>query len=422
MQWRAPAGTLAATALDMVRGALAAVEPGLLTRRALDPLPPPAGPWHLVAVGKGAVAMALAAETWGAAAPLAGGIVVCHHTGPLHPATRTVEGDHPLPGAASAQASAALAAVIAGIAPGEQVCVLLSGGASSLIAEPVAGMTPDELAATVAQLLGAGVPIATINALRQRLLRWGGGRMRAALEARGAIPLTLALSDVPSDDPRLIGSGPMSRIVPSSADASPMEEALSALEPPLRARLGALRSAGALDLPEIAEAPVTIVGSNTTAVDAARRHAREAGWRAVPPAHPLEGEAAPAGIALARQLMALPAGGRSVIVVGGETVVTLGPAHGRGGRSQELALAAALELSGADGVALLAMGTDGRDGPGTAAGALVTGNTVAPAGRAMATEALRRHDSGAWLEQAGALVTTGPTGTNVMDLVIALRH
>lgn len=163
-----------------------------------------------------------------------------------------------------------------------------------------------------------------------------------------------------------------------------------------------------------------IAASNADALEAAASVARDAGWQAETRPGALTGEASTAGRSIATELAALPQGTRRCIILGGETTVTLdSESAGSGGRSQELALAAARELDGESRVMLLAAGTDGRDGPTDAAGALVDGNTWSRISDG--DGALKRHDSHWALDEARALIRTGATGTNVMDLVVALR-
>jgi glycerate-2-kinase len=243
---------------------------------------------------------------------------------------------------------------------------------------------------------------------------------------------TFCISDVPGDAPRDIGSGPC------DADPSTAQEIRAILD---EARLwdllpGGARSiiewteAGALpetpkpDRPEFAGPPSVVVASNQTAVRAAASAARAMGYdTSIEPAV-LTGDAAEAGRRLGATLAARRDPGAHAIIWGGETTVRLGADAGTGGRCQELALAAALELAErrADRAVLLAAGTDGRDGPTDAAGALISAGTVA-AIRAAGLDparAVSRHDAYPVLDAVEALVRTGPTGTNVMDLVVGL--
>lgn len=334
--------------------------------------------------------MARAASAWLARRGLgvAGG-VVAHagdDPGPAVPDGLTrVAGDHPIPGRRSALAAEAVGEAAGRVAPGEEVIVLVSGGTSSLIAAPAPDAGAPDLAALFGTLLGSGADIRAVNAARRGALCWGGGRLAQALGE--AAVRCVVLSDVPSGGAHDVGSGPC-------------------------------------DHPRV---PTVVAADNRTAVLAAVDAARALGWDAVAACEELRGEAAACGRRLGGRLVGLAATGPAdrtrCLVWGGETTVRLTAAAGRGGRSQELALAAAEALAaagGGDRVTLLAAGTDGRDGPTDAAGAVVGGRSwaaIAAAGLDPAVH-LARHDAYPALEAIGALLRTGPTGTNVADLAI----
>jgi glycerate-2-kinase len=421
---------------SIFRAALRAVDPGPATQRALRFAAIPNGSrLYIIATGKAAPAMAAAAVEQARAIGVepAGGLVVSHTESPSpHPAIESITGDHPVPGARSARASVRLEEVVRQVRPQDVVWVLLSGGTSSLIGAPHSTLTPGELAELQELLLGSGLPIGKLNIIRKRFSRWGAGRLAQALEP--ARVRFLAISDVPDDDIAAIGSGPLSPDPATIDDVkSLLQEAGLWGKVPRSVREVATRAADAIETPKPGD-PVfdnvtgEVIASNSKAVEAALVHAHALGYDAHRAATPLTGEAADAGVALARELIA--AAGRAdpmplCLVQGGETVVTLGDVEPNvmGGRAQELALAAAEVLAGASGsLVLLAAGTDGRDGPTDAAGALVTPATwslIRSAGRDP-TRDLARHDAYRALDAAGALVRTGPTGTNVMDLVIML--
>jgi hydroxypyruvate reductase len=403
-------------ALHCMRAAIERADPVAATEHVLDGRQASSRTW-ILALGKAANGMSLGAVRWLKLHGFepAGGIVISHvEASAPHPALVPVTGDHPVPGEASLRAAGALGLTVAEMRPRDSAIVLLSGGASSLVAAPVESLEQDDLATLTRALLASGAPIDVINTIRRRVLRWAGGRLAAALSP--AAVTAIAISDVPGDDPRVIGSGPVTGW--QQQDES-FGEALAVLPAGARGPLERAWRAGLLDLPRGQYREVLIAASNPDAVEAAAHVARQTGWKTETRPGSLKGEASVAGRSLAGELRALPRGTPRCIIVGGETTVTLGTGSGTGGRSQELALAAARELSGEPGVMLLAAGTDGRDGPTDAAGALVDGNTWSriPDGDG----ALERHDSHAALAAAGALVRTGATGTNVMDLVIALR-
>lgn len=411
--------------------AVAGAQPGPAVAAALQdvPLPGPDGGVHLLAVGKGAHAMAAAAVAALAARGVtpAGGLVVAHHPAPAPaPELAVVVGDHPVPGAGSRRAADALGDAAALVRPTDLAVVLLSGGASSLVAQALPPLAADDVAELSRVLLGAGVPIDVTNAARKRVTRWGAGRLAAALAP--ARTLCLAVSDVPGDDPAVIGSGPCTGDPWTAAALRAALDArgvLAPLPPAVRAYLHDDRPERETPKPgdpRLAHVAVRVIRTNADACRAAAHAARARGLHAQLVGPPLAGEARACATELVAALRASPPG--TCLVWGGEPVVTLAgaPPDARGGRMQELALAAAALLDGRDDVALLAAGTDGRDGPTDAAGAVVDGRTwqaIRAAGRDPSTDlaAHRAHDA---LDAAGALLRTGPTGTNVADVVVAV--
>jgi glycerate 2-kinase len=367
----------------------------------------------------------------------AGGVVVGPGAGPSpNAALEYVQGDHPEPGTGSHRAADAVEKAVGRTPDQAEVWVLLSGGTSSLIAAPEPGLSPADLTSLYRLLLGSGLDIQAMNQIRKRFSRWGGGKLaRALAPARVRV---YVVSDVIGDDLSAIGSGPC---VPDPSTALEVRQQLEQAglwrRIPVTAR-SLVISTEAGSLPETpkpgdaAFARVTseVIASNRLALEAAARRAGELGLRATVVAAPIAGEASAVGAELARRL----AGSRSTggdsakpscLIWGGETTVTLGDSPGSGGRCQELALAAARVLDGTpDNVALLAAGTDGRDGPTDAAGAVVNGETwqaVISAGRDPLRD-LAEHNAYPALDAAGALLRPGLTGTNVMDVVIGLHN
>ncbi|HVP30569.1 MAG TPA: DUF4147 domain-containing protein [Myxococcota bacterium] len=383
-----------------------------------------------LAAGKAACAMAQALEER-AGPRLARGLAVTKdgHALPLR-RFRVREASHPVPDARSAAAGCEALALAASTREDEVFVVLLSGGASALLSTPPEGVSVADLARTNAALLGSGAAIGELNAVRKHLSQISGGRLAVAAPA-GRIFL-LAISDVPGDALDVIGSGPCTADPSTFADALAVLRRHGLADPGvLPARVIARLEAGVAGAGEETPKPgdrrlervrSAVLARNADAVEAARDAARARGLEARVAVRGLAGEARIAGERLAALGDALrPADAPRVLVAGGETTVTL-EGTGRGGRNQELALAAALRLAGRDRVALLAAGTDGSDGPTDAAGAYVDGGTVsrgAAAGQD-AEVALRRHDSHGFFAAEGGLFRTGPTHTNVMDL--ALLH
>jgi len=418
-----------------------AVDPGPAVALHLAKLDRARGRRWILALGKAALPMARAAvetlASWGQEP--AGGVIVApaSETAP-HPHLGVVCGDHPEPGAGSLAAAEALGQATRRIAAGDEVWVLLSGGASSLLAAPVAGLTPADLTGLYRLLLGSGLDITAMNRIRKRFSRWGGGRLAAALAP--ARVRVFVVSDVIGDDLASIASGPC---VPDPTTAADVRRLLE--EAALWDRLpdAARRLVLATESGETAETPkpgdqafarvtLELIASNRLALEAAARRAAELGLVPEVTETPLAGEAWATGASVAaillqhcgRRDIPQPAAPTRCFIWGGETTVTLGEATpGLGGRCQELALAAARSLDGTPpGVALLAAGTDGRDGPTDAAGAIVDGGTwhaAQAAGRDPARD-LAAHDAYRSLEAAGALLKVGLTGTNVMDVVIGV--
>jgi len=427
--------TLRAHALALFRAAVAAVEPGQGLTHALLRAPPPADRVWILALGKAGPAMAGAACRHLALldVPLAGGVVVSTEPGdPPHPRLRSLAGDHPLPGVRSAVAADALGEVAQAVVAHDEVWLLLSGGTSSLVGAPAEGVTATDYRSLHQRLVRAGLPIELLNRVRKRFSRWGAGRLAAALRSERV--RVFALSDVPGDDPETIGSGPCE---PDRSTATEVREILvrCGLLPdlPLSAAtyLEAVLRGEAAETPKpedpcFARRTTVVIGSNAVARTAAEAEGVALGYAVSAAVAPLAGEAQAAGERIAGELAAArrAAPGPRCLLWGGETTVALGPHPGRGGRCQELALAAAgpLRDTGGRPWVLLAAGTDGRDGPTDAAGALVDGETwtrIRGAGLDPAA-ALEGHDAYPALAAAGALLRTGPTGTNVMDLVVAL--
>jgi hydroxypyruvate reductase len=321
-----------------------------------------------------------------------------------------IEAGHPVPDANSLQAGERLLAFLAA-ADNRPFLFLISGGASSLVEAPVTGVDLDFIARSNRWLLASGLDIVQMNLIRKGLSRIKGGGLLAHLGGRQVH--ALAISDVPGDRPSAIGSG---LLVPEVE----LARQLAAISMPewLRERLEA--GLAQREAPPPSVPTLQIVANLQLAKGAAAVRARELGYEVHLQAPFLDGEAAEAGRRLAKRVLAGPPG---ISIWGGETTVELPPQPGRGGRNQHLALAAATLLVGNESCYLLAAGTDGTDGPTEDAGALVDGQTLQ---RGMqegldAGSCLAAADAGRFLEASGDLLTTGPTGTNVMDLVIGLK-
>ena len=380
----------------------------------------------VLAAGKAAAAMATAVEAVAADQIVAGLAVTKDGHGRALARVAVRESSHPVPDARCEAAAREMLALASATRPDDVLLVLLSGGASSLLACPQPGITLEEIAATTAAMLSAGAGIRELNTVRKHLVEVAGGRLARAAHARRIE--VLVVSDVLGDPLDVIGSGPCTPDPSTFADALAVLAA-RALQGRIPPRVLVHLQAGARGEreespkpgdPHCARVRATLVASIGDAMRAAEAAAREHGMRPIPVSANLQGEARVAGrrlAALARSLA--PAKGPTCLLVGGETTVTVRGA-GRGGRSQELALAAAIEMAGCDDAVLLAAGTDGSDGPTDAAGAFADGATVArAASRGIdAANALADNDAYGFFAHEGGLFRTGPTGTNVMDLVL----
>ncbi|MGH0034830.1 MAG: glycerate kinase type-2 family protein [Myxococcota bacterium] len=417
------------TLLACWRSALDAVGAGSALERSLESDPPDPGAdsggvW-LLALGKASVPMARAAEAR-AGARLRDGLVVTkdgHGGGGLR--SPVLEASHPVPDARSERAGRAALARAGAVAPDGRLWVLLSGGASSLLTRPLPGLTLDDVARTTRRLLEAGADIDELNTVRKHLTAVSGGRLA---RAAGGRPIDVrVVSDVPGDRLDLIASGPCAPDPSRFADARAVLAARGADElwpEAVRAHLEAGARGEREESPKpgdpvFARVRHTIVASNADARAAALAEARRRGLAAVDLGECLEGEARDAARELVRQARARRRAEPLVAVAGGETTVTV-LGDGLGGRSQELALAAALELNGEDGIGVLAVGTDGTDGPTDAAGAYADPGSAQRGRRAGVdpVKSLERNDAYGFFDREGGIVRSGPTGTNVMDLVL----
>jgi glycerate 2-kinase len=321
-----------------------------------------------------------------------------------------MEAGHPVPDESSLLAGRALLEFITALPGDAQVLFLISGGASSLVEVLPPGMGLEDLQRVNRWLLASAWDIHRMNALRKRLSCIKGGRLAAYLQGRHV--LQLMISDVPCDRPADIGSG----LLVAEEDSWIYD---TVLPPWLRDLLKNSPSAPP-DLSCFARIETHIVATLDQALAAAAQAAEKLDYATQVHSERLCGDAAAAGRRLAAELLDGPA---SVHIWGGETSVELPANPGRGGRNQQLALAAAEVLAGHDKVWLLAAGTDGSDGPGEDAGAVIDGGTLARGelDGLNAAACLHRADAGSFFEASGDLISTGPTGTNVMDLVIGLK-
>jgi glycerate 2-kinase len=438
-------GQSSADAREILAQALTAVEPEAAVRNNLvvngasiragqfEWRRPGNGRVLLLGAGKAAGPMARTAESLLAAFAPHGLVVTKYgHSVPLCNID-LIEAGHPLPDENGQRAAEILLEQARNAGAGDLVICLISGGGSALLPAPVAGVTlADKLRATDL-LLRAGADIHELNTLRKHLSRIkGGGLARAAAPAT---LLTLAISDVIGNQPDVIASGPTVPDPTTFADAMAVVKHYG-LETVMPDSVWRYLELGAAT-PELetwktaggtAGSHYQVIASIDQAARAASAAANNRGYRSEILSTTQSGEARDVAVELAavarqRQRQLGTTGQPVCLITGGETTVNV-KGNGLGGRNQELALAAALALAGSRGITLLAAGTDGTDGPTDAAGAIVDGETLTR-GEIMglsATDHLNNNDSYHYLQQLNALVMTGPTRTNVMDLTLLLIH
>lgn len=365
--------------------AIAAADPACCLPAFVPPLPK--GRTIVIGAGKAAAAMARAVEQhW--SGPIEGFVVTRHGYGLPCERIEVVEAAHPVPDAASVAAAERALALVSGLSEDDLVLALISGGGSSLLSLPAPGVTLAEKQAVTRELLKSGASIREINETRKRLSAIKGGKLAAA--AMPARVVTLAISDVPGDDPSVIASGPT--VPPPSAD------------PFLLTRCR-----------------TQVIATGVGSLLAAAEVARAAGVTPLILGDRIEGEArevakALAGVAISCAEHGLPVKPPCVLLSGGETTVTV-RGSGRGGRNTEFLLALALALDGHPRVSAIACDTDGIDGTEENAGAILKPGTLARAAAAGldARAHLANNDAYAFFDALGDLVVTGPTRTNVND-------
>jgi glycerate 2-kinase len=427
-------GEARAAARELLRAlfdaALAAADPARAVAAHLPPLA--LGRTVVVGAGKAAAAMARAFEArW--TGPLAGLVVTRRGHAVRCDRIAVVEADHPVPDAAGEAAARRILALTQGLGPPDQLVCLISGGASALLALPAPGLTLADKQAVTRALLRSGATIGEVNCVRKHLSAIKGGRLAAA--ASPAQILTLAISDVPGDDPAVIGSGPTVPDPTTFADARAVLARCGIAEP---AAVIAHLATAADETPKPGDAVFdrtrfALIASPQQALAAAARTALDRGITPIVLSDRIEGEAR--DVAAVHAAIALQVAAREfrvgrdivpppvVLLSGGETSVTVRGA-GRGGRNCEFLLGLAAALRGAPGIAALACDTDGIDGTEDNAGAIVYPDTVARAAASGVAidSALAHNDGYGFFAALGDLVVTGPTLTNVNDFRAILIH
>jgi glycerate 2-kinase len=414
--------------------AVAAALPSAASIAPFLPVPPP-GRTLVLGAGKAGGAMAAAVESaWPAVAPMSGLVVTrydyvppafAHLRRQRRARIEVVEAAHPVPDAAGRRAAERIAALAHGLSKDDLVLCLISGGASSLLALPAAGVTLEQKRAINRALLQSGAAIDEMNCVRKHLSAIKGGRL-AAMCAPARV-VTLLVSDVPGDSPATIGSGPTIADPTRCADALAVLDRY-AIDVPAAIRTHLLR--GDFETPKPDDRRfegnlVQLIATPQQSLDAAAALARAAGVEAHILSDQIEGESREVGkvhAALARQVghRGQPFTRPCVVLSGGETTVTVRPAAGppgRGGRATEFLLGCAIALQGEPRIHVLAADTDGIDGSEDNAGAIVAPDTLqrATAAGLKPRDFLERNDAYRFFEALGDLVVTGPTFTNVND-------
>jgi glycerate 2-kinase len=387
---------------------------------------------YVVGAGKATARMALAVEAL-LGERIAGGIIIVKrgHRVPLRK-IEVVDAGHPIPDQAGVDATESIIGLLRRTQKTDLILCLVSGGASALLSCPVVGLSLQDKQQTTQALLNCGARIQEVNAIRKHISRVKGGRL--AELAYPSTVLSLILSDVIDDSMDNIGSGP------TAPDSSTFADCLSIIDRyrvrgmiPVAVRSILKKGAAGeiVDTPKAGD-PIfqkvqnLLIGNNQLALVAAKEKAEALGYNTLVLSGSIEGEARKVAIdhvVMARDVLSSfsPIRPPACIISGGETTVAIQGA-GLGGRNQEFAMAAAIEIDGLEGVVVLSGGTDGTDGPTDAAGGIVDGTTVQRA-RDKGLDArsyLERNDSYPFLKTVGDLLITGPTLTNVMDLRLVL--
>lgn len=413
--------------IDLLRrafgDAVAAAHPGAALRGRLPAAP--RGRLVVVGAGKAAAVMAAAVEAaYPAEVDVRGLVVTRRGQGALGSGRIEVaEASHPLPDEAAAATTERMLALVDAAGADDHVLVLVSGGGSALLGAP-AGLSLAGLRQVADALLRSGADVREMNVVRRRLGKAAGGRLAA--RAWPAPVTALVVSDVVGDDPADVASGPTTPDPTHDADAVRVLDRYAIDAPEARARLaaGAVDPAPPADDPRWRTVRTEIVASARAALDAAAARLRAAGWPTFVLADDVEGEASAAGAWHAAVVRNLLAGRGAVappcaLVSGGETTVTV-RGNGRGGRNTEFALGLALGLPDGAPVWALVADSDGIDGRGDHAGALLMPSVWQRWDRGRARAALACNDSAGFLDEVGSLLVTGPTGTNVNDVRLVL--
>ena len=415
--------------LKMFEAAVSAAHPATCVPPHL-PAVPEGGRIIIVGAGKAAAAMAQATErhykALGQADRISGFVTTRHGYGLPTEIIEVVEAGHPVPDQMSIDTAQRALQLVASAGPKDLVLALMSGGASALWSAPAAGISFNAKQALTKQLLRSGARITEMNCIRKHLSAIKGGKLAAA--AGGSGLLTLAISDIPGDDPAAIGSGPTIGDPTTLAEA---REVIARYKIDASDEIKAVLADPANETlkpndPRLSRAKFEIVAAPSQSIAAATAIAEAAGYKVISLGDALEGEARDVGAEQGRMAIEAKARGERVAIMsGGELTVTV-TGDGTGGPNQEYALGLAIALNGAEGINALAGDTDGTDGGGgnaaDPAGALVLPDTLARAVAANlnAAKILANNDSTRFFRDLGDLVECGPTQTNVNDFRVIL--
>ena len=393
---------------EMLDAAIAAAQPATCLSRHLPP--PPVGQTVIVGAGKAAAAMAKAVEQ-NYSAHVTGLVTTQHGYQLATDRIVVVEAAHPIPDRKGVEASRRILELVSNLEAGDLVLCLLSGGGSALMCLPAPGLTLEDKQSLTHALLIAGAPISDINCVRRHLSSIKGGRL--ALAAQPARVVTLAISDVPDDDPLVIASGPTVRDHTTYADARSVLDRFDVQVPASVARhLKAgkdERNGFAVDY--------RLIARPRHALDAAAILAVRAGFELVDLGDALEGDARLVGQSHAALARRYARDGKRVAILSGGELTSVVRGEGTGGPNHEYALALAIALDGMTGISAIAADTDGLDGSSGAAGAEIDDGVLGEA-QIQGLEALamlEANNSGAFFATIGQQIVTGPTYTNVND-------
>jgi hydroxypyruvate reductase len=405
--------------LRVLSAALNAVDPAEAVRKYLPSL---SGNVYGLGIGKASIPMLTAlAESY----PLSGALAISKHASSSTPNLfPVILGSHPIPDSRSLEAGIRTLDFVSALSEDDTLVCLISGGGSALVTAPYEGITLEDMQALTSLLLACGARIDEVNTLRRQLDRIKGGGLARTTKAK---IISLILSDVIGNPLEAIASGPTVPNPTTRADAVAVLRKYKIEKKVPDSIMDFLESDSLLsNVWELAPRPQNqniIIGDNGLAAQAALEQAEHEGIHAEILTNELQGEAREAGVMLAKQLRGEVSKRQRpfCLIAGGETTVTI-KGNGKGGRNQELVLAAVNELRDLENVMLISLATDGDDGPTDAAGAIATGESARRAEEAGvdATDYLSRNDAYVYFEALGDLIKTGPSGTNVNDLIFLI--